>query len=48
MATAHGQVNEKTGKVETGKVRRVKQVEWPVTYVKTRAAAHRAQDVGLS
>jgi hypothetical protein len=36
MAKKVGQVNEKTGKVETGKVRRVKQVEWPVTYVKTR------------
>jgi hypothetical protein len=36
MAKRVGKVNEKTGKVETGKVRRVKEVEWPVTHVKTR------------
>jgi hypothetical protein len=36
MAKKVGQVNEKTGKVETGKVRRAKQVEWPVTHVTTR------------
>jgi hypothetical protein len=36
MAKKVGQVNEKTGKVETGKVRKVKEVEFPVTYVTTR------------
>jgi hypothetical protein len=42
MAKKVGQVNEKTGKVETGKVRRVKEVEWPVTHVTTRRSASRA------
>jgi hypothetical protein len=36
MAKKVGQVNEKSGKVETGKVSRIKEVEFPVTYVKTR------------
>jgi hypothetical protein len=37
MATAHGQVNKYTGRVETRKVRRVREVDWPVTVVDTRA-----------
>jgi hypothetical protein len=37
MATTHGQVNENTGRVETRRVRRVKEVDWPVTRVDTGA-----------
>lgn len=37
MAKTHGQVNEYTGRVETRTVRRVREVDWPVTRVDTRA-----------
>ena len=36
MARTHGQVNEDTGRVEERRVRRVREVDWPVTVVKTR------------
>lgn len=36
MAKKVGQVNENTGRVETRKVRKAKEVEFPVTYVTTR------------
>lgn len=35
MAKTEGRVNESTGKVETGKVRKVKEVDFPVTVVDT-------------
>lgn len=37
MAKKVGQVNENTGRVETRKVRRVKEVAFPVTMNDTRA-----------
>ncbi|MBW8792146.1 MAG: hypothetical protein JF597_00645 [Streptomyces sp.] len=37
MAKKIGQVNENTGRVETRKMRRTKEVDFPVTVVKTRA-----------
>jgi hypothetical protein len=37
MAKKVGQVNENTGRVETGRVRRIKEVDWPVTRNDTRA-----------
>jgi hypothetical protein len=36
MARKQGQVNEDTGRVETRKVRKAKEVDWPVTVVDTR------------
>jgi hypothetical protein len=36
MAKKVGQLNEDTGRVETRRVRRVKEVDWPVTRVDTR------------
>jgi hypothetical protein len=35
MAKTHGQVNEDTGRVESRKVRRVREVDFPVTRVDT-------------
>jgi hypothetical protein len=35
MAKTHGQVNEDTGRVETRRVRRVREVDFPVTRVDT-------------
>lgn len=37
MAKKVGQLNESTGRVESRKVRRVREVEFPVTTVTTRA-----------
>jgi hypothetical protein len=37
MAKTHGQVNEDTGRVETRRVRRVREVDFPVTRVDTKA-----------
>jgi hypothetical protein len=37
MAKRVGQVNESTGRVEARKVRRIKEVDLPVTVVDTRA-----------
>jgi hypothetical protein len=36
MAKKVGQVNEDTGRVETRRVRQVREVDWPVTRVTTR------------
>jgi hypothetical protein len=36
MAKKVGQVDVRTGRVETGRVRRVKEVDFPVTLVLTR------------
>lgn len=37
MAEKVGQVNENTGRVESRKVRRMREVDFPVTHVTTRA-----------
>ena len=37
MAKTEGRVNERTGRVEADRVRKVKEIDFPVTIVDTRA-----------
>lgn len=46
MAKRVGQVNEDTGKVESRSVRRIKQVDFPVTIVDTRWKRFKRAAVG--
>lgn len=46
MAKTHGQVNEATGRVETRRVRRVKEVDFPVTVVDTAWKRFKRKAVG--
>jgi hypothetical protein len=46
MAKTHGQVNEDTGRVESRKVRRVREVDFPVTVVDTRWKRFKRAAVG--
>lgn len=46
MARTHGQVNEDTGRVETRRVKRVREVDFPVTVVDTRWKRFKRAAVG--
>lgn len=46
MAKKVGQVNEDTGRVETRRVRRVREVDFPVTVVDTRWKRFKRKAVG--
>jgi hypothetical protein len=46
MAKKVGQVNENTGRVEMGRVRRIREVDWPVTVVDTRWKRFKRKAVG--
>ena len=46
MARTVGQVNESTGRVETRRVARVREIYWPVTRVDTRWKRFKRKAVG--
>lgn len=46
MTRTHGQLNEDTGRVEERRVRRVREVDWPVTVVATRWQKFKRKAIG--